>query len=128
MKARPLRWHYKRAHKEFKLWIRDTRDGGQCFTCGIIRDPKYMACGHYKHTARMMHPLDFNEKNNHCQCPDCNSYNNGESDLYKLKMIEKYGPEILEEIDLWFWVKQDYKRAELDDIYQKYKKQNKEGL
>jgi hypothetical protein len=40
----------------------------------------------------------FFEKNIHAQCRSCNFYKDGARDLYALKLIEKYGDGIIQEL------------------------------
>jgi hypothetical protein len=68
----------------FSKFIRN-RDENICFTCGKYGDENghYISCSHKG--------LKFNEKNCNCQCTECNCYKRGNLEVYKQKLIEKYG-------------------------------------
>ena len=110
----------QKAWEQFSEYIK-RRDKGVCFTCAAIGDPKYMHSGHFIHRRAATY---FNEINVHCQCPHCNIWLYGNSVLYTLKMIEKYGKKIVDEL----WVEsrsiKPFVRSELEEIYLKYKKLN----
>lgn len=66
----------------------------ECCTCNIVKPRKEMHAGHYRHRY-----LDFHEKNVHAQCSGCNTYRSGELDKYTLFLIDKYGFEVIKELD-----------------------------
>lgn len=86
----------KKADKLFSIFIRQ-RDGGKCITCGKIDEWKYMQAGHY--IQRDCLALRYDEKNVNCQCYACNVLRKGNYPIYAIKMIEKYGDDILFELD-----------------------------
>lgn len=76
--------------------------------------------------------MDFNERNIHPQCVKCNKWLHGNLDNYTVHLIQKYGPEIIQELEEG---KNDEKRridteghaytlGELTAIYEKYKTLN----
>ncbi len=80
----------------FSIWIRH-RDQGQCFTCSTKKEPKEMQNGHY--VSRSASNLRFDEINCHCQCMPCNVWKHGNMVMYSLRMMEKYGPDIIEKLE-----------------------------
>lgn len=85
----------KEADRVFSLWIR-ARDNHICFTCNRKLDPKQSQNGHY--VSRSHNSLRYDERNCHVQCMACNVFKHGAMDVYALKLIAKYGDNIL--IDL----------------------------
>ena len=85
--------------KDAKLWrefsryirLRDANSDGICFciTCGLARHWTKMDCGHG--IGRQHWSTRYDEKNNHAQCKGCNGSNGGRTDVYAIKVDEKYG-------------------------------------
>lgn len=128
-KKKKIKWHFDRAWKEFSIFIR-VRDGGKCFTCGIIKPWKEMQAGHFHHGW-----LDFHTKNVNCQDPRCNKWLRGNLAEYALRLQVRYGSDILIELDD---AKREqrkglekngkkYTREVLDLIYYHYKAKNEEA-
>lgn len=86
----------KKADKVFSEYIRQ-RDGGKCITCGHTDEWKYLQAGHY--ITRDVLELRYDERNVNCQCYACNVCRKGNYPVYSLKLIEKYGDNILYELD-----------------------------
>lgn len=86
----------KRADAVFSIWIRN-RDSGICFTCGVQKPVAQMQNGHY--VSRAHNSLRYDERNCHCQCVSCNVFRHGNMDTYALRLQEKYGPTILQDLD-----------------------------
>lgn len=103
----------KKADKVFSDFIRQ-RDGGVCITCGKKDEWKNMQCGHY--IPRDCLELRYSPKNCNTQCVGCNVFRKGNYHIYSLKLMSKYGADILHELDE---VLKDYKR----DGSRKYGKQ-----
>lgn len=70
----------------------------QCFTCGKWGAIKKMQAGHYH--SRRFKSIRWDEKNVHVQCVGCNLYHEGNKPAYTLKLIEKYGAEVLQELEI----------------------------
>ena len=88
---------HKKLWKLISLYIRK-RDGGRCFTCGVIKPIQEQHCGHY-HDASVSNPeLNFNEKNLACQCPRCNLFLSGNKVIYAYNLTKRYGAGILDEL------------------------------
>ena len=83
--------------KWFSRFIR-WRDEGQCFTCDRQDDPRNMEAGHYIPGKTCGLWNYFSEKNVHCQCFSCNHKKSGNLEVYAIKLIEKYGDGILQEL------------------------------
>jgi hypothetical protein len=62
----------------------------RCFTCPKKDHWRTMDCGHFKHGV-----LDYDLENLKPQCAGCNRFWHGRLDVYATRLIEKYGPDIL---------------------------------
>lgn len=82
----------KKADEVFSKYIRK-RDG-RCFTCGNTDN---LQCGHY--IPRDCLELRYNERNCHAQCVGCNVFKKGNYTVYSLKLMSKYGHNILYDLD-----------------------------
>lgn len=91
-KAKPIRQLKKDLWRVFSKWIRQ-RDKGICYTCG---EPGNEA-GHYYHSKGFL--IHFEERAVHTQCPTCNRWKSGNLQAYALKLVEDYGPDILDEFN-----------------------------
>lgn len=80
----------------FSRYIRQ-RDGGQCFTCPKKDHWKNMQNGHF--VPRQYLSLRFDERNCNCQCYACNMLYNGQPSLYAVRLKQKYGEGIIEELE-----------------------------
>lgn len=90
---------HKIAWKHFSEYIR--RKSPICFTCDARKSWKELQAGHYIHTNRLQHwLLDFNELNVKPQCIRCNNYLSGNTTEYARKLVQLYGPDVLEELNL----------------------------
>lgn len=89
--------------KVFSKYIRskdaDWKGQVACFTCGKIDDYRAMDAGHYIPKAITNSYLKFYEKNVNPQCVSCNRWLNGNYEVYKQKLIEKYGVGIIQEFN-----------------------------
>ena len=94
--------------KAFAEWIRlrdSNEEGfGQCISCNKpIPYPNGTGswhCGHYYSRGGSNNALYFDERNCNGQCVGCNSFNEGNKQGYARGLIKKYGPDILEALDL----------------------------
>lgn len=68
-----------------------------CFTCDKRLPLEEMDNGHY--VSRQYLALRYSERNCHPQCRSCNRFHEGVKDIYALRLIEKYGQGILEELN-----------------------------
>lgn len=75
---------------------KEQTDGyASCITCDKTFDVYSMDCGHY--VSRRVMQLRYDERNTHVQCVRCNRFEQGNIDVYTLKMIEMYGSDIIQE-------------------------------
>ena len=58
-----------------------------------------MDAGHYVNAGSSPPPLYFDERNVHCQCTSCNRFKHGNLAVYALRLQQKYGNKILEELE-----------------------------
>lgn len=107
----------KKLDRVFSLYVRK-RDKGVCITCGAKGEPKYMQAGHY--VSRGHYATRWDERNVHCQCMRCNVFLSGNYPLYSEKMIEKYGLEIIRELNRLGQTIAKYSNQDLENLIQKY--------
>jgi len=91
----------KELWKLFSEYIRrkDTVNGiAICFTCGRKNEWKLMHGGHYIRASAGLSTY-FDEQNVHVQCYACNIWRDGNSDEYALRLQERYGQDILNELN-----------------------------
>ena len=88
----------KKAWKEWAISIKMMYANSEgflnCFTCGGRYYWSQLQAGHFKHNK-----LDFCNKNIHPQCVRCNKWLHGNLGVYAQRLIKKYGPGILDELD-----------------------------
>ena len=111
------------AWKVFATWVKnrdtDWRGYGNCFTCETkLKVPSGQAhAGHFVHGKYKK--TYFLESNVHLQCRSCNYFKDGARDVYALKLIEKYGDGIIQQIHS-FNKQHEWKKGELEDIIKQY--------
>ena len=92
----------KTADKYFSLYIRarDADDKGviRCISCGDPVHWKKADAGHF--IKRQHKSLRFSEKNVNGQCRSCNWLKQGNDINYAKGLYNKYGPGIIEELEL----------------------------
>ena len=57
-----------------------------------------MDAGHFIDKSISGEVLYFSEVNVHCQCDKCNRYLSGAKDVYAQKLVQDYGPHILDQL------------------------------
>ena len=67
-----------------------------CITCGKKELVKDIDCGHY--VSRIYKGTRWYEKNTFPQCKSCNRFHEGIKDVFALKLQEKFGKGILQEL------------------------------
>jgi hypothetical protein len=83
----------KEAQVAFNRYIR-TRDAAEpCISCGRFHTGAYDA-GHYRSVGAQP-AIRFNEDNCHKQCVPCNQHKAGNVIEYRLRLLQKIGPERL---------------------------------
>jgi hypothetical protein len=85
----------KEIDRVFSIYIR-LRDRGICFTCSKYYGFKKTQCGHFVSRSHMN--TRYDEKNCHAQCIGCNIFKSGNMVIYAIKMVQKYGQGIVEEM------------------------------
>jgi len=99
-KPKKLSTLFKKLDTIYSKYIRlkYSKDGYvKCFTCDNVKLISEMDCGHF--VGRSHKSTRYLEKNTHPQCRYCNRYREGEKDVYALRLQEKYGQGILEELN-----------------------------
>lgn len=81
----------------FSEYIRRT-SGNKCFTCDVRKPWRMLHGGHYIRASAGLATY-FDEQNVHAQCYACNIWRDGNSDEYALRLIKKYGPDILDTLN-----------------------------
>lgn len=113
-----------KADEVFSKYIRHSYSDGRgnisCFTCDAVKPISEMDNGHF--VSRQHKATRFLEKNGHPQCRWCNRYNEGRKDVYAVRLIQKYGPNVLLELQeeknkITHWTHEDLQR-----IIEYYKK------
>lgn len=115
---------FKKVWKTFSIWVRqsnaDWRGYTDCVTCGkrYLWNSGKIHAGHWIHDK-----LDFDERNVHPQCADCNYYRNKNTNTkYAIYMAKRYGVEGMEELTKLAHKKgNDYTYTELEDLLILYK-------
>lgn len=100
MKEHNLTWYKKKLDALFSKFIR-YRDDGQCFTCPNKNHPKKMQNGHFN--PRQYLATRYDERNNNCQCYACNMLYGGNPATYSVRLIEKYGLDVVRELESKRW-------------------------
>lgn len=103
-----------------------TRDKNVCFTCGKFGN----MAGHFVHAGNSKNfLLDTDERNLNCQCSQCNFFLSGNLVVYGIKLQQKYGVEIAEELYAMKYQLRKVTKEELVDkiIYFKEKWENLNG-
>ena len=78
-----------------------------------------MDCGHF--VGRQHRSTRWHEKNCHPQCRYCNRYCEGKKDVYAIRLMEKYGPNILIELQEAKNKITNFKPCDLQDLIEVYK-------
>ena len=127
-RQRPLKGWINKADSVFSKYIRlsysDGRGNCRCFTCDAVKPISEIDCGHF--VSRQHKSTRWLEKNCHPQCRFCNRYNEGRKDVYAVKLIEKYGPNILLELQEEKNKIAHPNASDLQELIQKYKRKTEE--
>ena len=122
--AAPITKLKKKLDAIFSRYIR-YRDNGQCFTCPKKDDPKRMQNGHF--VPRQYSSVRYDERNCNCQCYACNMLYGGQPSAYAVRLKNKYGDGIIEELERlrkqvikrtpsWYEEKIDYYKEEVKQL------------
>ena len=100
MKCRDL---VKVLDKEFSLYVRlraaDDNGCCKCITCGKLFPYKEICNGHY--IPRQYMSTRYNEINCNPQCTSCCTFFEGKHFIYRQRLVEMYGEEKIERMELW---------------------------
>jgi hypothetical protein len=116
----------KKAWASFSKYIRYRAAEGwndvACVTCNTPYPRAELHAGHFIHCSKQS-ALSYDERNVHPQCRQCNYY--GMQGLaaikYTLFMQATYGPGIVDELMAMKHSKKYLKRADLEEIIERYK-------
>ena len=86
----------REAQQSFNRYIRIRDATEPCISCGIFYGQ--MHAGHYRTTAAAPQ-LRYNHYNVNKQCAQCNSSKSGNIPDYRLGLLERYGAEIVEQLE-----------------------------
>ena len=121
----PLSHWLKRAQNACNAYIRARDVNEPCVSCGTYEDCQYHA-GHF--LSRGARPeLRFHPANIHKQCAQCNNFKSGNITEYRINLIKKVGPEMVDYLENF----NNPQRLTIDDIkeiekhYKELKKQVK---
>jgi 5-methylcytosine-specific restriction endonuclease McrA len=92
-----LKKEEKKAKETFSRYVKvrdclkttGSEEYGKCITCGEVKHISEMHCGHF--VSGRGNSLFFEETNAHLQCAICNTSKGGNLEIYRMKMIKKYG-------------------------------------
>ena len=116
------------ADKHFSIYIRlrDSDENGyaKCCSCGKVSHWKDSDAGHFVNRAHKS--LRFSEVNVNTQCRHCNRFREGNVTGYAMFMIDKYGRDILEKLEITKNKTHKMGKFELKAIADFYKSRNKE--
>ena len=108
----------KELDRVFSIYIR-TRDKFICISCKRKGDLKSMQCGHFIRRSCMNTRWD--EENCHCQCPRCNVFMGGNYPAYSLALMQKFGADIIEDLNERGATIRKWSKEELKEMIEKYK-------
>jgi hypothetical protein len=118
--GKKLSWLHQKAWDLFSVFIRtsyaDKFTGYvQCYTCPAIKHWKEMDAGHYIHSK-----LDFDIRNIHPQCRQCNGFRRGRLDVYGERLTRENGFAWIEQLrrDANSW--QQPNRQETIELIEEY--------
>lgn len=108
----------REAWQVFSKWIRN-RDKDVCITCNKdMTGSRASQAGHY--ISRRFNATLFDERNVNSQCMYCNMYKAGNIGVYTLKLIEKYGENIIKELTEKSQELKQWTVEELEGLKEKY--------
>jgi hypothetical protein len=102
------------AQKEFNRFIRDRDRVKGCVTCG----GQVTEAGHFIPVGENS-ALRFDEDNVHGQCSMCNQFKQGNREIYRAVMIQKYGQERINELENYPKYHK-WSRPQLNNIIEQY--------
>lgn len=91
-----------------------------CITCGQVKHWKEMHAGHFFHASKQ-HPITYDDRNIHAQCPRCNTYKGGARDHYSVQIVRRYGPGTLAELEHIKHQGKPLRRGEIEELIDRLK-------
>lgn len=88
----------------FSKWVRYSaakKGVVKCVTCGKLDVPERMDAGHFVPRQHLFTRWD--ERNVNPQCMSCNRFKEGAKHAYAQYLMEKYGPEVIAELNSAVW-------------------------
>jgi hypothetical protein len=118
-----LQDYLKLAQQVFNAWIRQRDEGKPCISCKKVIVGKTDA-GHM-YSVGNYPSVRFNEKNVHSQCINCNRYNGGKVNDYRINFILEYSQAELDELDKLAHQSIKYNINDLKELIKIYKERLK---
>lgn len=114
------------AQKTFNAYIRLRDANKPCISCGKPLREGNVDAGHFYSRKSHMN-ITFNEYNVNAQCSrPCNMDLSGDPLNYRVGLINRYGIEVVEELEKIAKITKRYTIEECEEIIKKYKKKIKE--
>lgn len=108
----------------FSKWVRlsyaDDHGFVRCWTCEGVHHWKEIDAGHWVPKKRGNSVL-FDERNCRPQCVSCNRFYEGMGHVFTQKMIEEYGPGIVDEMEALARTQKIYRLADYEAIETEYR-------
>jgi hypothetical protein len=109
--------------------LRDSLEVGMagralCFTCGKMYNISELDAGHFIN--RKHNSTRYNEQNVFAQCTSCNRYQHGAKDVYALALVNRFGQEILEDLNVLKHTHKSFTIPELEAMIDYYKEKVEE--
>lgn len=117
----------KKAKESFSRYVRlrdcikttGSPEHGKCFTCDNIFPFEELQCGHF--VSGRGNSLFFYPNNSHAQCTHCNCVLGGSPEIYRAKMIRKYGDDEVSRIEGLRHIPRKITAFEYGNIGEKFK-------
>ncbi len=98
----------------------------RCITCDKLASGHNLHAGHYITRARKATAYDLH--NVHAQCSYCNKWRNGESAIYKMKIVDRYGEEELIRLENQMLGGASWTLQELEELHSEMKEKIREYM
>ena len=113
--------------KVFSEYIRlertDCNGYGFCVTCGSMQFWRDFDCGHFIPRAR--EAARYDPANVGLQCRKCNRFRSGEHDLFRSFLVNEYGKEAVEQMELRSRLGGGYDAYQLREMISEYREKVK---
>jgi len=128
MKERTKKSAKKRAWQAFSRYIRlrdclattKTLTHGKCFTCGRLHPIDELQAGHF--VAGRTNSVLFDELGVRAQDARCNIFRGGEPLLFRRRLVDELGENIVRSLEDKKWRPKTYSMIEFDSLYHYYTK------